>query len=119
MRSPLPPELTLLQSSELPLHSDAHHFHPVQLHPPRGLHSVEVRQAWLFLFLEARAGSTLEGQGWNIQRDGFPSHPYWCQYTPLPCCLPPHPKGGKNQCDRLDLMSRLEPRSPAALPTIT
>lgn len=121
VRSPLFPELTLLQSSEHPSHS----WGCSSLPPcpgcthPGGLTSCR-GQAGLALPLPRSEGwQHTEGQGWNIQRDGFPSHAYRCQYTPSPCCLPPHPKGGKNQCDRLDLTSRLEPRSPAALPTIT
>lgn len=121
MRSPLLPELTLLQSSQHP--SRAWGCSSLPPCPgctrPRGLATCR-GQASLALPLPGSGGwQQTEGQGWNIQGDGFPSHPYWCQYTSSPCCLPPNPKGGRSQCDQLDLMSRLEPRSPAALPTIT
>ena len=92
MRSPLLPELTLLQSSQHPSHAwDARHFHSVQGAPAPGASPLaEVRQAWLFLFLEVGAGSRLKVKAGIFREMGFLPIPYWCQYTSSPCCLPPH-----------------------------
>lgn len=95
MRSPLLPELTLLQSSEHPSHS----WGCSSLPPcpgcthPGASPLVEVRQAWLFLFLEARAGGTLKVKAGIFREMGFLPIPIGVSIHPSPCCLPPHPKG--------------------------
>ena len=67
-----------------PTPGDARHFHPVQGAPTPGASLlVEVRQAWLFLFLGARAGSRLKVKAEIFREMGFLPIPIGASIHPL------------------------------------
>ena len=74
---------------------DARHFHSVQGAPAPGASPLaEVRQAWLFLFLEVGAGSRLKVKAGIFREIGFLPIPIGVSIPPLFVVCPHTPREG-------------------------